>query len=49
MKLSGATLDHGLLAIVPDRLIFVAKPPMSKAKVKIIAYEGIEKVAPHKR
>ena len=42
--MSGATLEHRLLALTKDSLIHVAKPPMSKPEVVSIPYADIEKV-----
>ena len=43
--MAGATLEHGLLVAASNRLIFVSKPPLSKAQVVALPYEDIERVS----
>jgi hypothetical protein len=44
LNISSATLETGVLALTDDRLVHVAKPPMSKARVVSIPYEDIERL-----
>ena len=45
LNVTGATLEHGLLVATSNRLIFVSKPPLSKAQVVALPYEDIERVS----
>ena len=44
LHVTAATLEQGLLAVSQDRLIFVQKLPLSKAKVVAFPYGDIERV-----